>query len=313
MGVSAASRVLMADWTVKPISQVKEGELILGYSKEDNGLTNSLSVARVIGLTATLVPAHESSSINTFRFIFKDGTRIICDRAQKFWTDRMRNGKVWKTPARPGVDTDYSRALLLREGHFIRGVGNSFSPPEITDQWKVGYEAANRKEDTLGSITKDDFERSRGYLAGIFDSIGVISYAAITVKPEQHWINSHVRDCVQCLGFELSESDKGLLKIGGDGLAQLQFLFLLGLQSEEKRSLLASRCFRGSRLELISVTRGSSQGIYSILTETQNFIAEGLVCRSDVAVEAIEIGSNTDYEPVQMPRMLKTTGVATRS
>lgn len=280
MSLGSRTRVLMADWSVQELPSIREGDMIMGYAKAPEGLTYQLLPSSVISLYSSF---DSGESSRTFRFLFKEGTRIICDQSQKFWIDRIRNGRVWTPPAKPGFDPYFTRSILIRAGHQLRGVGRSFATPESNEEWQFGYNMPLK--DIKGtSVATQSYDVCRGFLSSVFDRFGSITsphcFVICTTKNQ----TEYVCEAISKIGFNVETEQvdgKTKIKVAGNGLDPLRFLFCLGLKTEEKRDELAARCFKGSRIELISVEEGTVNAVYSLMTGTGNFIAEGLVVKSD--------------------------------
>jgi len=78
---TAGTRVLMADWTERDISEVKVGESVVGYRFGDGGR------ARLVRSCVLAVQRREQPVV---RFLFESGREVIGTRDHKFWHGRSK-------------------------------------------------------------------------------------------------------------------------------------------------------------------------------------------------------------------------------
>jgi hypothetical protein len=293
MGVSARSRILLPDWSYTVAQDVKIGQEVMGYTKVDDG---SFQLVPTKVLKADLyTDTIYGQRHQTFRITFvHDGfglrnqsTTIVCGRDQKIWQDRLRNGKVWKVPARRGVDVDYTRASLLREGHLLRGIGQNCFPPDNTEEWKIGYNFGVLSDTSQGDPSQigpaSSNEIARGYLAGIFDTIGQIGSQSCLVITPHRWLSRNLIDCFHRLSiayFDDVVDSKYRVRVNGDMQYQMQFLVSLGLKTDSRKREMRKRGLTGCRAQIATIEEGSSSSTIELVTEVNNYLAEGIVFKS---------------------------------
>ncbi len=111
----------MADWTYRELSDLRVSDKVMGYAKVSEGGPQYQLVSTKVQDIGVIVV--DLSVDHVFRVTLTDGTQLVCNAEQRFWIDRMRNGKVWKVPSAPGRDTNYLPAEAINKGHLIRGRG----------------------------------------------------------------------------------------------------------------------------------------------------------------------------------------------
>jgi 7-carboxy-7-deazaguanine synthase len=127
--------ITLHDLTQKPIELLKSGDIVLGYARINTTVTNG-----PLRLVPTPVVAVRSMGLEpTLRLMLDDGTELVCSRDHRWWVERIRNGWVWKSPRRRGLEGNYREAQNIRLGDFIKGMGRAICQPDETDTWKRGY------------------------------------------------------------------------------------------------------------------------------------------------------------------------------
>ncbi len=152
--LAAETLVTLHDLTQKPIELLRPGDIVLGYARVSPDVSHG-----PLRLVPTPVVAVRSMGLEpTLRLTLDDDTELICSRDHRWWVEQLRNGWVWKSPHRQGLDGNYREAQEIRPGDFIKGMGRAVCQPEETDAWR------------------------RGYLRGAFDGDGHISRAWIAMR-----------------------------------------------------------------------------------------------------------------------------------
>lgn len=111
------TKVLMGDWSTKPIRDVRQGDLVVSYT----GKTRSYKVSKVVDVTS-----HEAETISVQT---ENEDELICTPDHIFHTNHHKSRGIQKAEARN------------LEGLFIKRSksGDWWDTPEITDDYLKGY------------------------------------------------------------------------------------------------------------------------------------------------------------------------------
>ena len=262
-------RILMADWSHKPISEVQIGEEVVGWEIRDGG--RYLRPAKVLNRGVHLQQPVQ-------RFTLTNGQSVTCTEDHKWWRGAHGGGPQFaplglptiKRPDRPpkGKKCD-GKLVALRQ--------------------------------LLVPVEKDE-GRDAGYVAGFFDGEGTMNLntgknrasgrACLTQSMANPELVEEVRDVLVRLGFRWSESwwaaagrppmryDRCVFSITGGWRERYRFLAQIGPVKREKlaQSLFAKLCTE--RVKLAKSEDAGLADVHWLETETGNYIVEGF-CSSN--------------------------------
>jgi predicted phage terminase large subunit-like protein len=253
--LGASSLILMADWSLKPIHAVKQGDMVVGWSMVPGQRSK---------LVPTKVLATQNHRADTISVQMSGGWRIVCTPDHQWWSGRRKedNGRRVYSPVgleKSGLSS-LSRVLDLNNGH----------------NWPPHPEA----------------KEAAAYLAGIFDGEGTVSGKCIHISQCERThpqVCERIRRSLGILEFKWGEHrPKGReqqVDFYITGGRQEAFRFLL-LCDPAKRKQVADSMFgardfsKGAREPIASITPGERQMVYNIETETGNYIADGFCSKN---------------------------------
>lgn len=246
-----STMILMSDWSVKPIYEVKAGDVVVGWEMEPNKRTR---------LVRSIVKATQQHRADTVEISIGNNVSIICTPDHKWWSGKRkedRNRKIYR-PA--GVE--YNRLSSL---------------------CRVIDVSENRLPDS------PEAQQAAAYLAGIFDGEGTVSGGSVHIsQSEKHHpeVCERIRRSFEILGFDYGEhkrngdSRDGQIDFYLRGGRQAIFRFLM-LCDPAKRKQITDSMFNTRYLgirdrdKIKSIGKSDRQMVYNIETETGNYIANG--------------------------------------
>mgnify|MGYP001594450259 FL=1 len=253
---ASGTRILMSDWTNKPIEDVVVGDSVVGILLGRSGIGKGSGKAL---LCKTDVIAISSRMSPVFEYTLESGRTVACTEDHKWWTGRNS-----------GSRNKYG--ILGFRKHDISAL---CMVTEVDDA-----------EQTIEQI------RAASYLAGIFDGEGSASGFQIRIAQSEK-VNPHIckriRNAIKILGFEFTEHRpksrpehiEFLLTGGRD--ARHRFLRLL---DPGKRPAIVKTMFtrdnigKNRRDKLVSVRHLGDRLVHNIQTITGNYVAEGYASKN---------------------------------
>lgn len=244
--------ILMADWTEKPLSEVKPGDWVVGYTFGIPGQKARLVPSKVV--------ACQSRPAKTVEFKFSSGRTLIGTRDHKFWHGRAERG--------------YSR-LGLKYGQ-LSGACSIYDPGQVdvgnVNPWAAGYLAGII--DGEGTVSGNTIHIYQDFLSN-----PVVCKAIETVLHECGFSFSvgrrpdkkSSRDYYLTGGREAKMRLARLMWGAGKVLRVGSSIYDNGTRNIGHRS---------SRDELVRITPMSEWPVYNIQTETGNYIANGYAVKN---------------------------------
>lgn len=167
--------VLMADYSFRPIGEVKQGDEIIGWKKEPAGRRSKAGKPKDVLAKATVLQVHRRVA-PIVKVLLASGKQIRCTKDH-----RWLNGGNWSTHAM------WTTPNIGRE--FVRVVD----------------EVAN---------LDPAMERDAGWLAGIYDGEGTWPFIAQS-KAVNAGVHERICQTLTKLGFEFTATDEGVRVVGG--------------------------------------------------------------------------------------------------
>lgn len=247
--LGADTQILMADWSVRSIHAVKEGDMVVGWTMEAGQKSK---------LVSTRVVATQHHRADTVDVVMDGGQKIVCTPDHKWWTGRR---------------------VSDRGRQVYRPLGLGYS--ELSSLCRVVDLTGNRWPSHPRTV------EAAAYLAGIFDGEGTVSGKCIHISqcerthPE---VCNRIRQALGILGFNWNEHrPKGRehqidFCINGGRQEQFRFLALCdpAKRGQVARAMFGARDFgKDSREAIAAINPGERQMVYNIQTETGNYVANG--------------------------------------
>lgn len=281
----AGTRITMADWSQKPIQEVKPGDEVIGWELRDG--TRWLRPAKVVN-----VGGHRQQPVN--RYWLTNGRSVMCTPDHRWWRGARGSGAEYKPLLVP--------AKRNRRKDGITVMGGIAGYP----QGPAG------KKEGLGSLRQllvpwDRVDgRDAAWLAGFFDGEGTIkknpNHPSGTVVLTQTMAHPELieqtRRVLTRLGFQWSESwhqpskanagqehwqDRCNFQINGGWSERHRFLTQV---APTRREALAASLMGQLLTEKVSLAAVESMGdmdVFWLETETGNYVAEGFASSNSFA------------------------------
>lgn len=262
-------RVLMADWSHKPIRDIREGDEIVGWELRDGA--RYLRRSRVLR-----TGMHPLQPVN--RFTMENGRSVTCTADHKWWRGPHGGGPEYAP-------------LALPEGK---------RPDRAPKGKKVNGHLVALRE--LLTPIGEDQGRLAGWLAGFFDGEGTMALntgknrasgrVCIVQSMANPGLIDETRRVLGALGFEWTEAwwpaagrermkhDRCIFGVRGGWAERYRFLAQI---SPAKRQKLADSLFARlstDRVKLAAVEDAGDADVYWLETETGNYVIEGF-CSSN--------------------------------
>lgn len=254
-----STRILMSDWTTQPISRIRAGDYVIGWTMEE-GERSRLVSSKVLSVKSRRVDSRVRSWM-------KNGSRLIHTPDHKFWTGRRQNGKDSHLPYAPlGF-----KARRDQQG-LCQLIDLNIQEMSPSDKFMAGY------------------------LGGVFDGEGssgnpLIRFTQSLKNPE---VCHGIERALDAMQFDWSvlvskrtgkETDCHSYYIKGG--RQEAYRFLAQCQPFRRHKIVnaimkySSRDFgKGNRVELREQEDLGPGLVYNIMTETGNYIAEGFCSKN---------------------------------
>lgn len=253
----AGTRILMADWSVKKIEDVKVGEFVVGFDQNSRGLRTRLVATEVVSTMKRTAMTVES--------IMATGKRLVHTDDHKWFTGRsLRAGKDLHRPyASLGFDKHQIKGL-------IKVVDLDQSPPSNADFLL-------------------------GRLSGLYDGEGSCSSNAIRLtqcavhNPE---VTASIHQVLVACGFDYGHNcTKGHRRGGTTGFwirggRQARFNFLKWCRPAKSAAIIRSFYQHDGRMAwprremLVSQRPVGFATVYNIQTVSGNYVAEGFASKN---------------------------------
>ncbi len=262
----AYTRILMGDFSIKPIHQIRAGEEVLGIRQGCDG-EKTRFVKSLVKNTFKKEAALQTVCLS-------NGDEVDCTPDHKWWSGRWRSNEQ---------RNDYSPVGL--------GYHNLSSMTKVFD-FRVGYD-----------LLSDEQKRAADYLAGMIDGEGSVSGGLVTIT-QSHEHNPRVckkiEDTLDLLGIQYgvyirsAESQQKynrgaqastIYYLKGGRQMMLRLINICDCVKRDKiiDGLLLKSCHvlrRGAefRVKIDSIIkRPGLHEVFALETETGNYIAEGYV------------------------------------
>ena len=249
----AEAPILMADWIEKPISKIRPGDEIVGWTMEKG------KKAKLVRSKVKNLQIQEGELIKAK---FASGREVVCTPDHKWYTGRRDDGH--KSYSSLGLNKMKLSALIsVCPSHSI--------PDTLLEREAAAY---------LGGIFDGE---------GCTGGGGIRICQSETHNPE---VCSRIRYCLGVLGFEYAEYtaekrglDMIIFYIKGGRKATVRFLRLCNPAKTKGvlRNLFAqgTRGFgKAARDKLISIEPCGKSVVYNIETETHNYVAYGYATKN---------------------------------
>lgn len=267
------TRILMADWTTRPIEQIRPDDMVLGVKlnkNEGKAVKSRLEPTRVLAINT------KRSKVQ--RIILQSGKVITCTPDHKWWTGRIGND-THRIYAKAGFG--------YRDVKGLRRVLN-FDLDLYTEEERL----------------------AASYLAGLFDGEGASNSSCICItQSEKHnpEVCNKLRKTLSYLGYPYTEyRRKGkeyqiyfIITGGRQGV----FRFLNQSKPSKVKGLIKSLTITSTRLNFFKdnlsriVEIPEEQDVHNIQTELGNYIAEGYVSKNCQYLLNPVAGSQQEFKP----------------
>lgn len=257
------ARILLGDWTHKPICDVQVGDTVVGWELRDGKRWMTRTRVLHAGM-------HSDQPIN--RYTFDNGRSVTCTPDHKWW-----RGAQW---AASGKDEDGDQSgreysALGMAYHDYKHIRQLIIPTEISTSrdaaWLAGF------FDGDGTVKKNQFHPS-----------GII---ALTQSEKNMPLIVHAKKVLTSLGFEWTSninhsplSDNPFHHIYVNGGLKERYRFLAEV-APIRRDKLIDTLFgqlMTDRLRLVSIEDAGTADVHWIETETGNYVAEGFCSKNSL-------------------------------
>jgi DNA repair photolyase len=359
--------LLMADGSVRPIADVRAGDVLYGTARQ--GWYRRYVKSRVLAHWSVIKPA--------YRIRLQDGTELVTGPDHRFLTERG-----WKFVT--GTEQGHACRPHLTTNNKLMGVGAFASAPIKNQDYRLGYlcgvirgdallgsyqyrrangavgtvhqfrlalcdmEALLRTQDYLrrweidtqhfvfqkASVgrrllhairaqtrpnveqiraliawpTAPSREWSAGFLAGIYDAEGSHSEGCLRISNTDHAIIAWIDRCLKSFDFRFvvehvpRETSKPIdvVRLTGGLREHLRFFHSVDPAIVRKRDIAGQAVKSGARLGVVSIEPlGKAMRLYDLTTETEDFIANGVVshnCYARPSHAYLELSPGLDFE-----------------
>src|SRR2546422_1669805 len=359
--------LLMADGSVRPIADVRAGDVLYGTARE--GWYRRYVKSRVLAHWSVIKPA--------YRVTLEDGTSLVAGPDHRFLTERgwkFVTGTGYGPDCRPHltlnnklIGTGAFAQAIAKNGDYrlgylcgvIRGDGLLAShqyrrstgaradqhqfrlalcdveallrTQDYLHRWQIETQhfifhaaAAGRRlmhairtharpnvEQTHRLIawpTAPSREWSAGFLAGIYDAEGSYSEGCLRISNTDHAIIAWIDRCLKSFDFRFvvehvpRETSKPIdvVRLTGGLREHLRFFHSVDPAIVRKRDIAGQAVRSDARLGVVSIEPlGKTMRLYDLTTETEDFIANGVVshnCHARPSHAYLELSPGLDFE-----------------
>lgn len=259
----AGSMVLMADWSQKPIEEVRTGDMVLGWTlPKTRGGRCHFVPSRVVATQYRQAEAVES--------VLADGSRHVHTPSHKWWTARF-DGKH-KTYAPLSLENGPGSVKALIK---LQGIPDA-DMRRLLNEWQCA---------------------ALGYLAAMLDGEGALKHSVVNITQDavpHPNVCDKIAWALESLGVPFSVCDstrdqrQGLQRIytilgGSREKARLAFLMrgLLGKQDDLLRQSYAMKVpGKKQRVACVEQRTLGVQTVHNIQTETGNYVVDGCLSKN---------------------------------
>lgn len=273
-------RIMMADWTMKPISDVRIGDMVIGWERRDG--KRWIRPAKVVNRGI-----HLAQPVN--RYTFDTGRHVTCTADHRWWQGAHGSGKEYQ-PIALARQREGRKNRLMQPRGTRDGVRELLVPMDV------------------------DQSRSAGWLAAIFDGEGTIwknsnhpsGAISICQSSKNMVVVERIRSVLRELNFDFREHwvfaegrermdhDRCNFYIHGGWRERYRFLAAINPERKEKLAATLFGQLTTEKRRLVSVDAAGEQDVHWLETETGNYTVEGF-CSSNSYADAygslIERGS----------------------
>lgn len=274
------AEILMADWTAKPISEVKIGDSVVGWQREPKKINGKRSFPELITATVLDKGSHEQE---VFEYILTSGRTLHCTEDHLWWNARKEV---------PGdTHKEYHTPRLGRR------VVRVYEPPNLTPEQ----------------------EKELYWLAGFIDGEGRVQSNGIVITQSER-VNPHIcrrlEECLKSLNIHYKiwvRKGKGVnyyVLNGGRTLRIILSRLKMGKHQALVDGLWKHRRTVGAWDKIISVRSLGVMSVYWLTTTSGNYVSQGYASKNcqklnnPVAVEdtsRVPFPVNMKY-PIWTPR-----------
>lgn len=159
--LAQGTRILRPDGQQTPIEDLRPGDKVVGYARLNDKKCGPLRTVE-----AEVLDTRHTGTKPTFAIHFEDGTVLHATEDHRLWVEKLRNGWVWKSPKRPGLEGNYREVRELRPGMYVKGPGKRLHTQPDSHLWRHGYLAGAMQGDGhigkgwigIGVCDKDFFQ-----------------------------------------------------------------------------------------------------------------------------------------------------------
>jgi hypothetical protein len=264
-----STRILMADWSHKPIKDVQVGDEVIGWELE--GSKRWLIPAKVIDRGS-----HAGQPVN--KYTFHNERSVTCTPDHKWWRGARGSGDEYSILAMPGTGR---RAKGVKAWRGLGAIRQLLVPVEPNVSWEAGWLAGFF--DGEGTIKKNKNHPS-----------GVVCITQTMANPD---LIQKCRAILTQLNFSWTESwweqskakgqetwsDRCVFQICGGWRERYRFLMQI---APHRNTALTATLFgqlKTEKINLRSIESAGSQDVFWLETETGNYVAEGFCSKNSYA------------------------------
>lgn len=282
--LAGKSRILMADWSHKPISSIQVGDKVVGWKLDPHR-------KRILVPCTVRACGNFLGKVN--RYTFQSGAEIICTPEHRWW-----KGKSWH---KNDISKEYLPLWTGTGPARLKAIRRLLVPTEKKESWASGWLAG--LYDGEGSFQKN-----------LKTPSGTITICQTLHNPI---VIEKTREALHELGFSFNESwhdpnvhGKGgkwkkrcVFKIAGGWTERYRFLAEIAPYRTVKVAASLFAALSTDEDKLVSVEDAGLQQVYWFQTETGNYFAEGCASKnSDYYCEAVDKhASDPDWNIVVRP------------
>jgi len=243
--------ITMGDWSQKAIKDIKIGDTIVGWKKENNTRWLVKSKVKDCG-------SYKEQAVN--KYIFNDGRSIVSTEDHKWWRGANGSGKEYKP--------------LGLHYHKMKSVRSVFIPTEEDKSYNSGWLSGFFSAD--GGMRKNTNHPS-----------AVITFTQ-TVQYDNN-INK-LRECLSKKNFEWSEYKRKMdttkhsqcynFAINGGWKERYRFLKEINPTKSNKLEDSLFSALQTDKIDLVDIKENGNANVYWIETETENYIANGFCSKN---------------------------------
>jgi phage terminase large subunit-like protein len=260
----AEAPILMADWTEKPIAEIKTGDVVVGYD---------FPKAKKTKLVRSIVKSVSSRTEDVYEYAFESGRTVRCTESHRWYTGR-RGKEVG------GTDNHSAYAPLGFHKSELKSLISVYDRRILDEKYDI---------------------RAAAWLGGIFDGEGAVSGGCIHIhQSESHnpVVCRSIENAMRSLGFDFGVTNTHSHSRDNKKYGHGRDYYIRGGRQEKIRFLNICKPVRGQKIidflfdqgtrefgkscrdRLVSVNKIGFQRVYNIETETGNYIAYGYATKN---------------------------------